>query len=106
MINQRKIRKKIKELQDEVAFIKAACLLAEREHEKEMNDLMMQSVKDIGYWKIQYDALDKEKDQWSEDARRLQDRIDTHEQLQYNEKFLGLVRAVKYINDFKIPVDA
>lgn len=78
----------------------------EIEHKKQINSHLQATVTKVGYWKMRFEALDKEKDTWSEDARRLQDRIDTHEQLKHNEKFLGLVRAIKYINDFDIPENA
>ena len=114
MINS---RQKIKKLKDDVLFLQnrindmekehtGNLLKMKIEHEKELSKAVWEGVKSAGHWKIQFDALDKEKDQWSEDARRLQDRIDTHERLQYNEKFLGLVRAVKYLNEFKIPQNA
>jgi hypothetical protein len=106
-MNKRQARKSREhKLAEEVAFLKAGIDHLKIEHAKEVLQQRIALTKEIGYWKIQFDALDKEKDQWSEDARRLQDRIDTHEQLQNNEKFLGLVRAVKYINDFKIPLNA
>jgi len=91
-------------LRDDVAFLNQRIADMKAEHEDVVNQYVRKNVQDVGFWKMQYEELEKERDQWSKDALALQLKIDLNKMLQSNEKFLGLVRAVKYIANFKIPI--
>ena len=93
-----------KKRREDVEFLQQRINDIEAEHDEAMNKQKIQAIKDIGFWKMKCEELEKENESWSDSAIALQSKIDMHDGLKANERFLGLVRAVKYIAEFDFPM--
>ena len=73
------------------------------QHKVEMKRIVMKSVRDVGVWVERYKAMEELENHWRETSMKLQATIDASNNIKNQNEFLALVRAVKYIANFKLP---